>query len=224
MLVRYNSVCVVFDWAILCNLWGFESDFHFRVGFLPSQWPWYFRVYFSLNIPRKHTYNCIRMMLFCLFFCRLHVYTLQGLSGSSFVARACSIAHLFFAPKAGHGRLRWDHLYFFGVKLSQTYQKRGSNIPIARNLRSQNVNILYLLTSLQQKRVYTSLGSSCPTCVHQSWEEYRRIVLANMSKPYDFSLLCHGRWRTHVGQEGPKLVYTLFCCKPVKCILHDQDQ
>ncbi len=25
-------------------------------------------------------------------------------------------------------------------------------------------------TSLQQKRVYTSLGSSCPTCVHQSWE------------------------------------------------------
>ncbi len=24
-------------------------------------------------------------------------------------------------------------------------------------------------TSLQQKRVYTSLGSSCPTCVHQSW-------------------------------------------------------
>ena len=41
-------------------------------------------------------------------------------------------------------------------------------------------------TSLQQKRVYTSLGSSCPTCVHQSWEEYQRIVLANMSKPYDF--------------------------------------
>ncbi len=29
-------------------------------------------------------------------------------------------------------------------------------------------------TSLQQKRVYTSLGSSCPTCVHQSWEVYQR--------------------------------------------------
>ncbi len=29
------------------------------------------------------------------------------------------------------------------------------------------------------------------------------------------SLLCHGRWCTHVGQEEPKLVYTLFCCKPV---------
>ena len=45
-----------------------------------------------------------------------------------------------------------------------------------------------------------------------------------MNKPYDFmfwemvdhfSLLCHGLWCTHVGQEEPKLVYTLFCCKPV---------
>ena len=33
-----------------------------------------------------------------------------------------------------------------------------------------------LTTSLQQKRVYTSLGSSCPQCVHQSGEEYQRIV------------------------------------------------
>ncbi len=45
-------------------------------------------------------------------------------------------------------------------------------------------------TSLQQKRVYTSLGSSCPTCVHQSWEEYQRIVLANMSKPYSEYFPC----------------------------------
>ncbi len=41
-----------------------------------------------------------------------------------------------------------------------------------------------MTTSLQQKRVYTSLGSSCPQCVHQSCEEYQRIVLVNMSKPY----------------------------------------
>ena len=29
------------------------------------------------------------------------------------------------------------------------------------------------------------------------------------------SVLCHGLWCTHVGQEEPKVVYTLFCCKPV---------
>ena len=37
---------------------------------------------------------------------------------------------------------------------------------------------------LQQKRVYTSLGSSCPQCVHQSWAENQGIVPANTSKPY----------------------------------------
>ncbi len=76
------------------------------------------------------------------------------------------------------GRSAWDKIYKFGRPYVQ-------------------------ITSLQQKRVYTSLGSSCPQCVHQSWEEYQ---------------LCHGLWCTHVGQEEPKLVYTLFCCKPVKYI------
>ncbi len=40
------------------------------------------------------------------------------------------------------------------------------------------------ITSLQQKRVYTSLGSSCPQCVHQSWEEYQRIVLSGHYSEY----------------------------------------
>ena len=60
-------------------------------------------------------------------------------------------------------------------------------------------------TGLQQKRVYTSLGSSCPTCVHQSpWQSRDKNHWLSASI-----------WCTHVGQEEAKLVYTLFCCKLV---------
>ncbi len=66
----------------------------------------------------------------------------------------------------------------------------------------------YQFTSLQQKRLCTSLGSSCPTCVHQSpWQSRDNThYLKQKSLGVCF-------WCRHVGQEEPKLVYTLFYCK-----------
>ncbi len=81
-----------------------------------------------------------------------------------------------------------------------------------------------LNTGLHQKRVYTSLGSSCPQCVHQ-------ILLLSAHTCMHFysnGIQCVHRgvcihawadnniiWCTHFGQEEPKLVYTLFWCKLV---------
>ena len=61
-----------------------------------------------------------------------------------------------------------------------------------------------LHTSLQQKRVYTSLGPSCAQCIHQ-------ILLLSARACMHFeqtTIAIHE-------EEVPKLVYTLFWCKPV---------
>ncbi len=43
------------------------------------------------------------------------------------------------------------------------------------------------LTGLQQKRVYTSLGSSCPTCVHQSpWQSRENTHYVGMDNSLIF--------------------------------------
>ncbi len=64
-------------------------------------------------------------------------------------------------------------------------------------------NMFPWITGLHQKRVYTSLG---PTYVHQSPWQCRENIR------WYYSQL----WCTHWGQEEPKLVYTLFCCKLVE--------
>ncbi len=68
------------------------------------------------------------------------------------------------------------------------------------------------ITSLQQKRVYTSrfFLSNMRT------PDWSRQPMVFALKRWVLSLLCHGLWCTHVGQEEPKLVYTLFGCKPVE--------
>ncbi len=40
-------------------------------------------------------------------------------------------------------------------------------------------------------------------------------IFSSPSPPEDFKWNSPQLWCTHVGQEEPKLVYTLFCCKPV---------
>ena len=62
---------------------------------------------------------------------------------------------------------------------------------------------LVLYTGLHQKRVYTSLGTSF-LCIGSRFNKNAYMHLQTI----EF-------WCTHCGQEKPKLVYTLFWCKPV---------
>ncbi len=106
----------------------------------------------------------------------------------------------------GTTRRTWIHRTFYEYK---TYSGLKALEVILKNLGfvwGQNVQKLPI-TGLQPKRVCTSLGSSCPTCVHQSpWERTIRWYSSQL-------------WCRHWGQEEPKLVYTLFCCKLVQCLL-----
>ena len=67
--------------------------------------------------------------------------------------------------------------------------------------------------SLQQKRVYTSLGSPCPQCVHQSWAEYQGNHKLTTLWPIQmtFILVYQIIWCMHCGQEEPKLVAVSQC-------------
>ncbi len=68
-------------------------------------------------------------------------------------------------------------------------------------------------TGLQQKRVYTSLGSSCPTCVHQSPWQSRENTHYN-----DLVVVCscwQGQFADILLNFGVR-IGDLFCCKLVQ--------
>ncbi len=87
-----------------------------------------------------------------------------------------------------------------------------------------------LFTGLQQKRVYTSLGSFCPQCVHQilllsivlllKWDPMRTppFTGVRIGSHLNRNAFMHEHTTIGIHDEEvhvPKLVYTLFCCKPV---------
>ncbi len=116
----------------------------------------------------------------------------------------------------GHNKNKWDKSirntwgYF---TMRNRYRNCCIHIPISL-MDSQS-------TGLQQKRVYTSLGRLKLILCFVSARTYiylcSRLMLARTIRWYSSQL-----WCTHWGQEEPKLVYTLFCCKLVKVGLVSQ--
>ncbi len=92
------------------------------------------------------------------------------------------------------------------------------------------------VTGLHQKRVFTSLGSSCPQCVHHilllsahaymhfllKWDPMRTPKCDGVHIGSHFHKNAYMHELTTIGihkEEVPKLVYTLFWCKPVVYIM-----
>ncbi len=101
-------------------------------------------------------------------------------------------------------------IFITGVEIDCVYiHLRACKLVILDQVKLQMKILFKPSNGLQQKRVYTSLGSSCPTWVHQSpWQSRDYTHYSRKNHWLSASI-----WCTHVRQEEPKLVYTLFCCK-----------
>ncbi len=63
----------------------------------------------------------------------------------------------------------------YSIRLQGSIRDIISRVCVVHVWTVHHVHLLHF-TGLQLNRVYTSLGSSCPTCVHQSWEECQQSL------------------------------------------------
>ncbi len=101
---------------------------------------------------------------------------------------------------------------------------------------SETTALMHACSEAYNRKEYTSLGSSCPQCVHQilllSAHAYMHFYLNGIQCVHNHSLLytldpiylyrnafMHEETTTSIHEEEvPKLMYTLFWCKP-ECLV-----